>query len=237
MENTINPSGSTPLYKQVEKILYNDIRSGKLKVGEKLPSELSLMETFNVSRITIRAAVSELVEDGFLVRAQGKGTFVAAPKTSYTANDLPGFTKSCRMAGKIARTRLLKIEYAYPSKSESEFLGIHETDQIISTKRLRYVDNYPTVVETNHYLMDFNFLWKEDLEGSLFEILAAHGIHVTNSTRTLEICLAKEDETELLGVPLETPLLLFKDKQTDANGRPIFVSRQVYNTENMTFYL
>ena len=96
---SINPNSPVPLYKQVLDILNDQIARQELKFGDKLPSEAELMKQFGVSRITVRAAISELVEDGILERSQGKGTFVALPKVSHPANDNIGFNRSCVLAG------------------------------------------------------------------------------------------------------------------------------------------
>ena len=107
----LNPSSSTPLYKQVYTILKSRIANGELKPGDKIPTENELIQEYGVSRITIRAAISELVEDRVLERAQGKGTFVCKPKDAYQADDSHGFTQSCYLSGKIPKTTLLTLEY------------------------------------------------------------------------------------------------------------------------------
>ncbi len=237
MINTINPKSVVPLYKQIANLLAQDIKDGKYTAGDKLPSELMLKDLFGVSRITIRAAIAELIDEGLLVRSQGKGTFIAQQKSMLSANDHPGFTESCRLAGRSASTQLLSIDYTYPSPGECQFLQLKETEKIIMTKRLRFIENYPTVIETNHYIPDFSFLFNEDLNGSLFAILAKYDIYVKDSIRTLEICSATRAEADMLEIKNNTPLLLFKDKQSDQNGRPIFISKQLYTTERMAFYL
>jgi len=233
----INPASIVPLYKQVSHLLSEEIKNGNLAAGEKIPSELSLMELFNVSRVTIRGAIAELVEDGLLIRSQGKGTYVAPQKQIQMANDLPGLTSSCKQAGKDIRSKVLNMEYAYPTQSESEFLSIPENEQVIEIKRLRYIDSHPTIIETLHFLKQYDFLLQEDLSGSLFEILHKHGLAVMNSNRTLEICNANAYEAGLLELKRNTSLLLFKDFQFGKDGQPFFVSKQLYNTQNMVFYL
>lgn len=238
MTQLINPNSNVPMYKQVLNIISNQIHSGELKAEDRLPSEIDLMKKFNVSRITIRAAISELVEEGLLVRSQGKGTFVASPKTLYKANDGYGFTYSCRLAGKTPATKLISKEIIYPNSQDMEFFGIHETDKIICTKRLRFVDGEPTMIETNHYPASFSFLLEENLEGSLFELLGEkYNIHVHESIRTLEVYYPTKEETALLGIKHNIPLLLFKDIQKDSNEKPLFTSKQVYCTERLKFYL
>jgi GntR family transcriptional regulator len=234
----INPNSIIPMYKQVIKILADQIHEGKLKPGDRLPSEAELMKEFGVSRITIRTAIAELVDDGLLVRSQGKGTFVATPKSLYKADDQFGFTRSCILAGKVPTTKQLSSELIYPTLEDIEFLNVKETDKIVCTKRLRLVDGVPTMIETNHYISSFSFLLEENLEGSLFEVLGnTYNIYVAESIRTLEICLPTKEEVALLGIKQNTPLLLFKDKQKDASGNPLFISKQLYCTERLKFYL
>lgn len=239
MTQLINPNSNVPMYKQVLNVISNQIQSGELKAEDRLPSEIDLMKKFGVSRITIRAAIAELVEEGVLVRSQGKGTFVASPKTLYKANDGYGFTYSCRLAGKTPATKLISKEIIYPSSQDIEFFGIQETDKIICTKRLRFVDDEPTMIETNHYpAASFSFLMGENLEGSLFELLEKkYNIHVYESLRTLEVYFPTKEEASLLGIKNNTPLLLFKDMQKDSNDKPLFISRQIYCTERLKFYL
>src|SRR5690606_12358217 len=68
-----------PLYLRLRQTLEDAIRSGRLGHGDALPAERDLAEYANVSRVTVRRAVDDLVRDGLLVRRQGSGTFVAKP--------------------------------------------------------------------------------------------------------------------------------------------------------------
>ncbi len=238
MSTKVNPNSIVPMYKQVLNILTEQIKKGQLKPGDKLPSEAALMNQYEVSRITIRGAITELVEEGILERSQGKGTFVATPKSLYTAKDDFGFTRSCILAGKKPTTKLLSSEMIYPSQNYIDYFGIKETQKILCTKRLRFVDEEPTMIETNHYAPTLEFLLNESLEGSLFELLGTkYNIYVDESVRTVEVYIATKEDAALLKVKNNTPLLLFKDRQKDSEGKPLFISRQVYCTERLKFYL
>lgn len=234
---SIDSSSITPMYKQVSHIISEGIRKGELAVGEKLPSELELMKDFNVSRITIRGAISELVADGLLIRSQGKGTFVAPQKKLQSANDIKGLTDSCRQAGKVLKSQVLSVDYAYPTHADSEFLNIDESQQVLEIKRLRFIDGHPSILETLYFLRKYDFLFHENLEGSVFSILKSHSITVHNSRRTLEISNSSPYEADLLEIKRNSPLLLFKDYQSDSDGNPLFVCKQLYNTQNMLFYV
>jgi GntR family transcriptional regulator len=79
---------SVPLYYQLQELLHQQIASGRFKVGDALPSEGKLCRLFGVSRIVVRQALQVLVDDGEVVRMQGKGTFVAEPKVDLVAGGL-----------------------------------------------------------------------------------------------------------------------------------------------------
>ena len=237
MSYPINPNSIIPMYKQLSNILNEQISSGALKPGDRLPSESELIETFGVSRITVRVALSELVEEGLLVRSRGKGTFVNFPKSNYPANDTVGFSHSCRMEGKIPATKVLNIELVYPTNKHMEFFWVNDTDKIICTRRLRFVDNKPSVIEINHYSPQLTFILNENLEGSLYELFQnKHNIILTTHHRSLEVCHPTKEEIHLLNLSKNTLLLLFKDYIKDSTGNPMFVSKQLYNTEHMKFY-
>lgn len=236
--STINPNSEVPLYKQIAKVIVGSIHSQELQPGDKLPSENELMAQYQVSRITVRSALKNLAEDGVLVRSQGKGTFVASPKAYFKADDAVGFTKSCLLIGKTPATKLLKREMVYPSDSTKDFLQISGDEKVLMTERLHYVDQRPVAIETNYYSNKLDFIMFEDLECSLFDLLnQKYHIVAEHRARTLVVCPANAYEAKLLKINRRVPLLLFKDKLVDTNNNPLYLSKQVYCTDNMEFYI
>lgn len=236
-EQVIKHNIVVPLYKQIASIIINRIKNNELKYGEKIPSETELANEFNVSRITIRSAISDLVENGIVERRQGKGTFVCEPKGIYQANDEYGFSRSCLNAGKKPKTELLKLEYTLPPPSVKDFLNLQEDELILHSCRLRYVDNVPTLIEKNYYPHSLSFLLKEDLNTSLYSILHKHNISVVTKNRYLDVSKATKEEADLLGIKPGSPLLLFTDELLDSNGNPLYYSKQLYCAERLKFYL
>lgn len=245
---------AVPLYKQIVQIITSDIETGKLKFGEKLPSELELAEIFGVSRITIRTSVDELQKLGVVKRSRGKGTFVekqaetvvlerkkdtfvTAEMAQYNNERRVGFTHSCKLAGKIATTNVLDISWMYPNVLDMDFFKIEEDEQIIASTRLRYIDGIPTTIEKNHYKKQFEYLFYEDLSDSLYEIYRNHGIEFGENIRTLEVAYADQQEAALLNIKKGDALLLFTDMVKDCEGNPLYISKQIYYTERLKFYL
>ena len=66
-----------PLYQQLYDAILNKVRSGEYQVGEKIPSEEQLMTIYGVSRVTVRNAIKQLVDENILIKRHGKGTFVS----------------------------------------------------------------------------------------------------------------------------------------------------------------
>ena len=95
------------LHKQVENALRQEIESGIWAVGDRIPSEAQLSEKYGVSRVTVRNAISRLVEDGLLVRLQGKGTFVSSHPIQSNVRVSRSFTAICEMQGRPAGAKLI----------------------------------------------------------------------------------------------------------------------------------
>src|SRR3954447_18057502 len=117
----LNNSISTPLYDQLKQILKDAIGQGVYKSGEKLPNETELCDLYGVSRITVRRAIQDLADDGFLERKQGKGTFVTRTKITRELVSIDGFTDFSKQMGKTPSKRTISCEEikATPEIAES----------------------------------------------------------------------------------------------------------------------
>ena len=222
----VKVESAVPLYKQIVHDLVSRIESGVYSEGDKLPTETELMEEYGVSRITVRSAIKELEDADIVERTRGKGTFVTTTRNAYAADDQESFTHSCIQENKKPSTL-----------RDVRFLQVQEDENILQTRRLRLVDGVPTMLETNSYTPSLAFLEHEDLSGSLLEVLGRRHIELGNNERTLQVCFASAYEAEHLNVKPGSALLLFVDKRCSAQGVPLFISRQVYCTERLKFYL
>ena len=110
-----------PLYQQLSEKIKQQITDGKLKAGDKLMTEAEFSQHFEVSRITVRKAIELLADDGFVVRKQGIGTFVAEKKLHRVVdNQIISFTEMSKMDGHVPSAELITAEYmtlSYPRNS------------------------------------------------------------------------------------------------------------------------
>ena len=134
-------------YNQIAEYYQKLIESKQLRSGEKMPTEEQICALFQVSRITVRQAMSELVQAGYIERVQGKGSYVKTPKTNMQLNHLQGFSEEMRAIGKVAASRLIDTGIENCDLMVAEHLGIETGTQVIYIKRLRLADNEPVAVE------------------------------------------------------------------------------------------
>lgn len=99
--NELDPQSIVPLYKQLKDLLLQEIKEGIYKANQKIPTELELSEKYQISRMTVRKALAELVEEGVLAKKQGKGTFVQEEKMTEDLSSPNSFTNLCKRNGKV----------------------------------------------------------------------------------------------------------------------------------------
>lgn len=236
---TPNPSSSEPLFLQVQKDLASKIQAGVYPAGEKLPNELLLAEQYGVGRITVRRAISELADQGLLVKRQGKGTFIREHRIFRKIEHTTSFTEACKMNGLTASSQIIVHEVLpLPSDAfaESEmFTG----EAMLHIQRLRLANETPVSIEDNFYsLPRLDFLLSEDLEkASLFKIFRAHGIQTPAFANSyIETAKASLSQASLLSIPVGDPLFLFHEEALDEDGNRLFVGNQHIAGSRYRFY-
>jgi len=108
-DEKLNSSSAEPLYAQLAARLDEAISSGRLKSGDQVPSEAALMETYGISRVTVRQALQQLIRNGKLVAKRGKGTFVARAPLQQDLASFQGFKEALRSQGIEPDTELLEF--------------------------------------------------------------------------------------------------------------------------------
>lgn len=191
-----------PLYHQVREDLRTRIDNGAWDIGEQIPTEDELCDLYQVSRITIRRAVSDLVDAGLLMRAHGRGTFVRNPRMIAGARGLTSFTREMQDLGLNPGSRLLDRAVIPAEGHIAEALQLTEGDDVTVLRRLRTGDGDPIGLQTAHLpVKRFPDLPKVELEGSLYAHLERHyGLRPTEATETYRVTRAEGRDAELLDV-------------------------------------
>ena len=111
-----------PAYMKIHDQIKKDIDEGSWKIGERLPSERDLAEEFAVSRMTLRQAISLLVEEGVLERRVGSGTFVSSTRVQERMRGTTSFTEIVKAQGKTPSSHL--ISYRRQSLMSKKWLNL-----------------------------------------------------------------------------------------------------------------
>ena len=229
---------SVPLYRQLKDKILSDISSGKLAEGEKIPTEIELSELSNISRITVRNAVKELVAEGYLVKKQGKGTFVCLPKIERKVVHLLSFTAACDANHLPTHSVVTRREILQDYRNARQLLELESDDSVLYIQRLRIAGDAPLMLENNYYsLKRLGFLQQEDLSGSLYQLLREKYAIVPTyaGETTVEMVRADSDSAPLLKQPPGEPLFLMKTLILDSQHQPIHYGEQYIVAERYTF--
>jgi GntR family transcriptional regulator len=201
-----------------------------LDVGAAIPSERQLSVDLEVSRLTVRAALDELVREGYLVRRQGAGTFVAAPKVA-KGMDVSSFSEDMRSRGLTPASRTLELKVVPAGARLGRLLHVSPSEPVVSARRLRLADGEPMAIELlNARAALIPGLTAADLEqNSFYELLVErYGIEIAGGTQTVEPTVTNDDESAALGVPLHSPALLFERITRTAGGEVIEFTSSTY---------
>ncbi|KQU53512.1 GntR family transcriptional regulator [Rhodococcus sp. Leaf278] len=209
-----------PKHEQLRAILLHRCTK-ELQPGDLMPSERKLMEDYGVSRITVREAIGQLVNDGHLVRVRGKGTFVAS-RTVQSRLHLASFSEEMRAQGLTPTTVVLFARLEKPSAATVRALGLAAGEQTYHIKRLRLADAEPVSVDDGWYraglLPD---LIDHDLSQSIYEAVRNHyGLTIDRAEQTVKATAADSDTATLLGTKRGAPVLYF-DRVSFSGGEPL----------------
>ena len=211
----INKDIPIPVYYQLKEIIREKIEIGELKIGEKITSENKLSEIYQISRMTVRQAIKELVGEGLLYRDKGRGTFVCKPKINYGfIQKLTTFYDDMVEKGYIMRTKILKQEIRTASKTIAEKLSIEENEKIIYIFRIRDIENDPiaSVINNIPYKLCPGLINEDLTDKSLYRVLAEkYGLVAYKARITLEAIIASKYDSELLNIKEGAPVHLMKN--------------------------
>jgi GntR family transcriptional regulator len=228
--------GRGPRYEQLYRHLADAISTGDLTVASQLPPERELAEIADVSRVTVRKAVAQLVEDGVLEQRRGAGTFVKAPraKLEHSLSALVSFTEYMRQRGKASSSRILRRGLFLPSPDEQIALGLSGTDRVSRVDRLRSADD--TVMALEWSSLPTDILPDPDAVGtSLYDVLRAAGTAPTRAVQRITAINVTGADAKLLNLPEGVAVLRIDRTAYLPTGRPIEFTRGLYRSDIYDF--
>lgn len=200
-----------PIYAQVVDYLRDNIASGAWEQASKIPSEIELVATLEVSRGSIKKAISKLVDEGVLEQIQGKGTYVKSQDISFPLTEgLISFSESLNEQGIVFDTRILSCEIRKADAELSEHLGISEGCNYLHLERVRSVDGDPIMFIENNINSELapGVETSDFVNEGLFSIIERLSGHQVEYSKTSFIAtLADPQHAETLNISTDSPVL------------------------------
>lgn len=233
---TVDKNSPIPLYLQLADILQQRINAGELAQGEPLASERVLRETYDVSRSTVREAVSHLKQKGLVVTRRGSGNYVKVIPT--VDRDLLGihdFDVQIEQGGHTNQVFILNFTEAHRSARVSRLLQLSSDEPLIKVTRLRLADGEPLFIEKIYLSAGkFPHMQQDDFTNTQVftkKIIQDNGMDIDEVVIQLEPVLLSKKETEHLGVKRLPAAGLLNERTTyNKKGEPIVFSKWVFSS-------
>lgn len=232
-----------PKYFIVKNKIINMINSEEYIENGMIPSERELMSMFNVSRITVKRAIEELVNEGYLYRVQGKGTFIKSDEGNHDLVSLMSCTEDILKMGMTPSKKLISHSVIEADVVRIRRLQLVKGDKVLMLKRVYYADNEPLNYTTTYLPCKvFPGIEKYDFskESVYWVIENEYNVKITKNQRTLEAVLVPDEAADLLELAPKKPVILFRATTMGiVNGKeiPIETFKSYYRTDRYKFYI
>lgn len=192
-------SDNSPLYMQIARKLSDDVRNGRYQVDQALPSERTLSELLNVSRVTARKAIDQLVDQGLVVRRRGSGNYIA-PRIEQPLSNLTSFSEQLQQRGYTPKSRWLKRAIVTASADEQMSLALSPSSKVARLERLRMADDVVMAYEVS--VLPQHIVPKPETIGdSLYAFLESTGKAPARALQHIRAMNAPAELAQQLEVP------------------------------------
>ncbi|MGV8050214.1 MAG: GntR family transcriptional regulator [Anaerolineaceae bacterium] len=214
-KSPIDYDSQIPYYIQIKEKLKQQIKNGSLKNGDLLPGESTLCQYFSVSRTVVRQALTELDQEGLVIRKRGRGTFISEPETiEKLTGNLIGFYHEMKFRGHNPYSQIINQEIIIADQAIARNLSILPGDKVIRLKRLRLIENDPIVL-TDTYLPYRLVPGLEKIElskVSLYDVLEKEfGLIVKRGHRIIGATVADSTQAKLFQTNAGQPLIVINN--------------------------
>ncbi|MBP1991090.1 GntR family transcriptional regulator [Paenibacillus eucommiae] len=225
MVKQLDRESGMPLYLQLKENLKDYIKAN-FSPGDMIPIESEIEEMYQVSRMTVRKAIDELVDEQIVMKQQGRGTFVQSPKITQDMSRIFSWTEEMQQLGKQTETRGLEIQEVRPSRKLVQQLQLAANEKLVSIKRIRYANGEPIAVMINYLRASYipGFVETGLESESLYDDLEKkYGIRFSDAEEIVSAREATDLEALALRIEQYSPVMHVVRTSYLADGKPIEV--------------
>ncbi|WP_158736759.1 GntR family transcriptional regulator [Alteribacillus sp. YIM 98480] len=235
----VDRQNAVPLYAQLKEIIKTKIDKNIWAAGDLIPTEMSLIQTYEVSRTTVRQALSELVSEGILYKIQGRGTFVAEPKLEPIRPKLTGFKEDMEDEGHVVDSLILNEGWETVKGKEWNPFSLNEGNKVYRLNRLRRVNG--VVIGIHRTILNMNLYPEVNLEKhnfeseSLYETLRKYNIPLGEAHESVEASTASFEHANHLNVEPDTLVLKLQRFTKLQDGRLFEAADMIYRADKYKY--
>ena len=234
------PGTLLPLYAQLRDELRADILEGRLRPLDRLPSESELIASRGVSRITVRQALSELLNEGLIVKVHGKGSYVAPARVAQDLATLQGLAESMAGAGHTVHGRVLSMKDVPAVDEVARLLALAPRAPVTELLSLRYLDREPLSLNRSFVakavgdrLRRIDFASRDLLDVYEHEL----GLPIGHADLEITAASADREQARHLKTPVGTPVLRVQRLIATSEGQPLHLETASYRSNVFSFRL
>jgi GntR family transcriptional regulator len=237
--DSIDRRSKLPYYQQLYEILRGKIARKEWKPGDMIPPESELIETYKVSRSTVRQVLDMLVNEGLIYRERGRGSFIAHLTLEQSMTRIVSFTEDMRQRGFEPGTRVLSARLVPASKDIAERLQVPIGETLACVERLRLADGKPMSIEesylVHHYCPDI--LQHDYARQPLREILERdYNLRLVYARQIIRAIPAPTNLAEFLEVRSRSPLLFIERISFSQNNLPVEFLRIYFRADRYSLF-
>lgn len=226
-------------YPEIKKYILEQIDNGKFKEDVMLPSEKEFTELFNVSRMTVRRAFDDLIQDGVLIRKRGSGLFLAKKKMSRSMNQISvSKDEQLHKIFKQLTVKVLEVKVIDDNYIAKEYFNL-EQEKIIRVKRIQLGDGQPIVYEKIYLpLKYFTMVKKEECYQSFENVIEKHFLikqQELSNQIIVEAKVANKKISSLLQIPINSPILQLKIIAKDSSDKIYYYGINSYPGDQFVY--
>ncbi len=222
-----------PLYLQLQDAIRSAIENGELLPRATLPPEREISARLGISRITVRKAISGLVEEGLLVRQQGSGTYVAARIDKQFAK-ISSFSEDMAASGRDVTSRWLDRSSGRITTEEALAFGQSLGSKVFRFHRVRCADGEPLAIEMTT-IPDFALPSLKLVDTSLYVALEAHDNRPVRALQRLRAVSLDASQAKLLDIEVQSPALYIERRGFNARGQMVELTKSWYRGDTYDF--
>lgn len=231
----VDKKSPIPVYYQLKNLILKKIGDGDFPAGSLIPSERELSESLDISRMTVRQALNQLVAEGVLYREKGRGTFVS--RTKLEQRNIMSFSETVISKGLVPSTKVLRFSKEQAGQDINDILGLKSGEKVYVIKRLRLASSVPVGIEEDYIPEKYcHDLERHDLTASLYKLFKEEYSHsISYVDNVIESSRPTREERELLGSSNSTPVLRVTAVIYTETHLKLFYERSAYRSDEYKY--